>query len=137
MEQQLIILFSLVFFIMFIYSGIDKIINYKKKVQSLKEKINVSDILLNTGMICVILLEVFAPLIIITRLFIGEKSPKTLKLLSNVMFGLLILFMIAVTLIYHPPSANKLIPFLSNCTTFAGIIFLFILSNSELINKKI
>ena len=122
---------------MFIYSGIDKIINYKKKVQSLKEKINVSDILLNIGMICVILLEIFAPLIIITRLFIGEKSPRTLKLLSNVMFGLLILFMIVVTLIYHPPSKSKLIPFLSNCTTFAGIIFLYILSNSELINKKI
>lgn len=130
----ILIVFSIVFFAMFIYSGFDKICSFDKKVEGLKQKLDLPLPILNIGMFLVVLLEIFAPIIIITRLYMGKSSSEFLKIISDIMFYLLFLFLIVVTWLYHPPSCKKMIPFLSNCTTFAGMIFLFILSNSEIVN---
>lgn len=95
---------------------------------------NLPLVLLNIGMICVILLEIIGPIIITSRIILSSKSPDKLILLSNITFILFILFLIVVTLIYHPFSTEKAIPFLSNCTTLSGLIFLYFISNSDLIN---
>ena len=135
--QKIIIIASILFFIMFIYSGYDKIIHFNDKIKSLDSKISkyikLPEILLKFGMILVILLEIIGPIIILTRMILGKNSPNILKILSDITFGCYILFLIIVTLIYHPPN-DKIIPFLSNCTTLGGIILMFILSNSSLIN---
>jgi uncharacterized membrane protein YphA (DoxX/SURF4 family) len=118
-----------------VYSGFDKILSFDKKVCGLKKKINLPIPILNLAMFLVILLEIFAPLIIIRRLYCGKSSSRFLKYISNMMFKLLLLFLLVVTFLYHPPT-DKMIPFLSNCTTFSGVIFLFILSNSDIVNGQ-
>jgi uncharacterized membrane protein YphA (DoxX/SURF4 family) len=131
MNNIIIILSALLFFIMFIYSGIEKILNFDKKVQTLQEKLtNFPTLLLNIGMVLVIILEIFGPIIILTKLCLNKNSPHILNILANITLALLVLFLITVTLIYHPPSSNKMIPFLSNCTTLAGVLFLFIILNT-------
>ena len=133
-SRNILIISSFIFFTMFIYSGFDKIGSFDKKVDGLKQKLDLPIPILNLGMFLVILLEIFAPLIIITRMYMGKSSSQFLINISNLMFILLILFLVVVTMIYHPPSCKKMIPFLSNCTTLAGTIFLFIITNSDLIN---
>jgi len=122
---------------MFIYSGYDKIIHFNDKIKSLDSKISkyikLPEILLKFGMILVIILEIIGPIIILSRMILGKNTPNVLKILSNITFVCYILFLIVVTLIYHPPN-DKIIPFLSNCTTLGGIILMFIVSNSSLIN---
>jgi hypothetical protein len=117
-----------------VYSGFDKISSFDKKVCGLKKKIDLPIPILNLAMFLVILLEIFAPLIIILRLCYGKSSSQNLKDISDKMFILLLSFLVVVTFLYHPPT-DKMIPFLSNCTTFSGIIFLFILSNSDIVNS--
>jgi hypothetical protein len=131
----IIILSTILFFIMFMYSGIDKIKYFNDKVNTLNTKLHsrFPINLLNFGMGCVIVLEIIGTLIILSRIIMGKNSPHILNIFSNITFILFILFLIVVTLLYHPFSSKKPIPFLSNCTTIAGIIFLFILSNSDLI----
>lgn len=136
MNRIVIILFTILFFVMFFYSGINKIQSFDDKVAVLDQKLNykLPLFLLNIGMICVILLEIIGPIIITSRIIAGKNAPNNLILLSNITFVLFILFLIVVTLIYHPFSTEKAIPFLSNCTTLAGLIFLYFISNSDLIN---
>lgn len=128
---------SLVFFIMFIYSGYDKINNFSDKIKSLDNKlskyINLPESILEFGMKLVILLEIIGPIIILYRMILGNEAPDILKILSIFTFICFILFIIVVTLIYHPPN-DKIIPFLSNCTTLSGIIIMFVVSESSLIN---
>jgi len=129
---------SIVFFIMFIYSGYDKIINFSDKIKSLDNKlskyINLPESVLEFGMKLVILLEIIGPIIILYRMILGNDAPDILKILSIFTFICFILFIIVVTLIYHPPN-DKIIPFLSNCTTLSGIIIMFVVSESSLINN--
>lgn len=132
LTRNTLVVFSAVFFAMFVYSGFDKISSFNKKVEGLKQKINFPLPLLNLGMFLVILLEIFAPIIITAKIFMGNSSPKFLNLLSDIMFYIMILFLIVVTLLYHPPDTKKMIPFLSNCTTLAGTVFLFILSKTQM-----
>jgi len=131
----IIILSTILFFTMFMYSGIDKIKYFNDKVNTLNAKLDSKFPikLLNFGMGCVIVLEIIGTLIILSRIIMGKNSPHILNIFSNITFILFILFLIAVTLLYHPFSSKKPIPFLSNCTTIAGLIFLFIISNSDLI----
>lgn len=134
--RNIIILASILFFVMFVYSGYDKIVYFNSKITSLNNKLskyNLPNSILKFGMILVILLETLGPIIILLRMILGKNSPNILKILSNVTFVCYILFLIVVTLIYHPPN-DKIIPFLSNCTTLGGIILMFIVSNSTLIN---
>jgi hypothetical protein len=123
---------------MFIYSGYDKIINFSDKLKSLDNKlskyINLPESVLEFGMTLVILLEMIGPFIILARIILGNDAPDILKILSNFTFICFILFIIVVTLIYHPPN-DKIIPFLSNCTTLSGIIIMFVVSESSLINN--
>ena len=136
--STILIASSIVFFIMFIYSGYDKIINFSDKLKSLDNKlskyINLPESVLEFGMTLVILLEMIGPFIILARIILGNDAPDILKILSNFTFICFILFIIVVTLIYHPPN-DKIIPFLSNCTTLSGIIIMFVVSESSLINN--
>ena len=131
----IIILFTILFFAMFLISGIDKIKYFNDKVNTLNTKLkSIFNIkLLQIAMILVIALEILGPIIILLRILLGKKSPVILNILTNIVFVLFILFLVVVTLIYHPFSLEKSIPFLSNCSTLSGLIFLFIISNSNLI----
>ena len=111
------------FFTMFIYSGIMKIFRFKKKVKFLQKKTKLPLLINQLGMIGVILLEIIGSLIIIVHyLYPQVKIPITLIKFIKSLF---LIFLVVVTLLYHPPSKKVMIPFLSNLTTFGGLLYMF------------
>ena len=111
----------ILFFLMFLYSGVNKIINYPKKITGLDNHTwnMLPKFLLHIGMIGVILLEIVGSIIIILH-FWEFGIPK--KIVEMTMY-LFLLFLVVVTLLYHPPT-DKIIPFLSNVTTFSGLLLI-------------
>ncbi len=111
----------ILFFIMFIYSGINKLFSFNKKVKILEKKTRLPHIINVFGMIGVILLEIFGSLIMIFHFIIKNKKNIKYIRFTNLLF---LAFLVIVTLLYHPPT-DKMIPFLSNLTTFAGLLFIY------------
>lgn len=116
---------------MFLYSGSMKILNFDKKIQTLIKKmqekfsLNLHQSLATGGMIGVILLEIIGSLTLIFYTIYRMKHVPSDKL-KNFVTALIItfiLFVIVVTVIYHPLSDKK-IPFLSNLTTLSGFILM-------------
>ena len=110
----------ILYFIMFIYSGIMKIVKYNKKVETLTKKTGLPYPINDLGMIGVILLEIFGSLIVVYHFWGGKINKKILK---YVLYTFM-LFLIVVTPLYHPPTKN-IIPFLANITTFGGLLFIY------------
>ena len=111
----------LLFFLMFLYSGFNKIFNFNKKVINLELKTNLPYSINTFGLILVILLEIIGSLIIILYFFDKNLIDKYIVKFVNILF---LLFLIVVTFLYHPPT-DKLIPFLSNLTTFSGLLYIY------------
>ena len=111
----------LLFFLMFLYSGFNKIFNFNKKVINLELKTNLPYSINVFGLILVILLEIIGSLIIILYFFDKNLIKKYIVKFVNILF---LLFLIVVTFLYHPPT-DKLIPFLSNLTTFSGLLYIY------------
>ena len=112
----------ILFFIMFIYSGTSKIFNYNQKLQGLDKHTGgyLPNIMLHLGISGVILLEIIGSLLIIAY-FAGIL---TSKVIARFVLYLFLMFLIVVTALYHPPT-DKMIPFLSNVTTFSGLILIY------------
>ena len=110
----------LLFFIMFIYSGFNKIVRFNKKVNNLSKKTGLPYLVNQFGVIGVILLELIGSFIILYYFFGGNINKKLVKKVCE----LYLLFLIVVTLLYHPPT-DKIIPFLSNVTTFGGMLLIY------------
>ena len=110
------------FFIMFVYSGIMKILNFDKKVNVLGTKTKLPKILNILGMIGVIILEIFGSLILLFNVLYENVIPN--KIIEAI-YILYLLFLVVVTLLYHPPSQH-MIPFLSNVTTFGGMMYIYL-----------
>ena len=110
----------ILFFIMFIYSGYNKIINFEKKTETLEQKTKLPHEINIIGMIGVIILEIIGSILIIYYFLYGQLSKGIIKNILKVYFA----FMIIVTFLYHPPT-DKLIPFLSNVTTFGGFLLIY------------
>lgn len=111
----------ILFFIMFIYSGINKILKFGDKVAMLGKKTGLPRIINVLGMVGVIGLELIGSLLLI--LYFMEIKFVTANLAKFVAF-MYLLFLVVVTMLYHPPW-DKLIPFLSNVTTFAGLLLIY------------
>jgi len=125
MNHTLLSVAVVLFFVMFVYSGINKIQNFDKKVGTLKKKIDVSsDNLAKLGMALVILLEIVGSLYLVLYFtYLMDKKNEVYKKAAIATLVLFLLFMVVVTLLYHPPTKQK-IPFLSNVTTFAGFLLM-------------
>ena len=126
------------FFIMFIYSGIMKILRFPDKILILRKKTGLPYPINELGMIGVIILEIIGSLSIVYYFTNGIMKKGKLISREEEIFGgikisteyikylvkIYLLFMVVVTFIYHPPWANA-IPFLSNVTTFAGFLLIY------------
>lgn len=119
-SQQLSVI---LFFVMFIYSGIDKIFNFSKKANVLSAKTGLPLVITQLGMLGVIILELIGSALMILYFFKCKYVDYNLVKIINNLF---LLFLIVVTFLYHPPWKTP-IPFLSNLTTFAGLLLLKIL----------
>lgn len=111
----------LLFFTMFVYSGIMKIVNFQKKVYVLGKKTMLPKIINIFGMIGVIILEILGSLVLVFDALYENILPENL---IKFIYLLYLAFLIVVTLLYHPPSSH-MIPFLSNVTTFGGMLYIF------------
>jgi len=123
-KEIILYIATVMFFAMFIYSGVNKIMKFDQKVVTLKDKSKVSDGLAKFGLILVIILEIVGSLYIIFYiLFFKDRQSTILYYLALTVLFCFLLFMIVVTFLYHPPS-DKIIPFLSNVTTFGGFLLI-------------
>ena len=115
-------------------SGIDKIINFNKKSSTLSAKINLSPVIC-IGMVLVILLEIIGFLLLVEYFFnlkifynlinkINIFIPLSQHTIIQIILLLILLFLITVTIIYHPPW-GKPIPFLSNLTIFSFFLYVY------------
>ena len=115
----------LFFFIMFIYSGFGKIMNFQKKTKGLAKKTHLPYPMNELGMIGVILLEIIGALIIVSYFWFPEMTQKYIKKdYIKYICQLFIAFMIVVTPLYHPPN-KQIIAFLSNVTTTGGFLLIY------------
>ena len=109
------------FFIMFVYSGVMKVINFDKKVDILGKKTLLPKILNILGMIGVILLEIIGSIVLVfDTLYENTVSEQIIKFIYILYF----IFLVVVTFLYHPPNSH-MIPFLSNVTTFGGLLYIY------------
>jgi len=117
--------------IMFIWSGIDKITNFNKKVETLVKKTGWPSVLCIVGMILVIILEIFGFIILIDYFTKSDIILSKLnsiiqkKKLVKVILLAVIAFIALVTVIYHPPIQGKMIPFLNNLSLFGLFLYLY------------
>ena len=125
MNQMIIKIAVLLFFIMFIYSGFGKITSFQKKTKGLSKKTGFPYPINELGMIGVILLEIIGSIIIVSYFLDKESTQKYItKEYIRYICLLLLAFMIVVTPLYHPPH-KQIIAFLSNVTTFAGLLLIY------------
>ena len=117
---KLLSIYIVLFFTMFIYSGFNKIRNFHKKVSILQSKTKLPHFINILGMFGVMALEIFGSLIMIAHFYNPKLIPLQLTKIVSILF---ILFLVVVTMLYHPPWDKK-IPFLSNLTTFAGLLII-------------
>lgn len=115
----------LLFFIMFVFSGVGKIMNFQKKTKGLAKKTNLPYPMNELGMIGVILLEIIGALIIVGYFWFPQITQKYIKK-EYIKYICLtfILFMCVVTPLYHPPH-KQIIAFLSNVTTTGGFLLIY------------
>ena len=118
----------LLFFIMFIYSGFGKIMNFQKKTKGLAKKTHFPYPINELGMIGVILLEIIGALVVVYYFWFGEFKYNNIKLISKETVKYIVLtfiaFMFVVTPLYHPPH-KQMIAFLSNVTTTGGFLLIY------------
>ena len=135
LKPQLLIIVALLFILpMFVYSGINKILKFDKKVEKLEEKINTNKLIASLGIISVTIIEILCSIIILLAAILLHTHIPFLKIAANISIILFMLFLVIVTPIYHPPS-DKMIPFLSNMCTFGGfLLLLFVFNIKQKIN---
>ncbi len=108
--------------LLFLLSGIKKaqsVTGTAKYLQS-KVKVNVDFNLYKLAIFGVIILQIFAPLLILYHIY--SKKYKSYAKLS---VDLLILFTIVATLIFHyPPIGNEYYHFVSNLSTIGGLMLI-------------
>lgn len=121
-NKIILILALLLFFSQFIYSGVNKITNFSKKIDVLGKKTNFSKGLNQFGMVSVILLEIIGSLIILGY-FISDTNNELYKNITLVILTIFSLFIIVVTALYHPPG-EKMIPFMSNLSILGAFLLL-------------
>lgn len=121
-NKIILILALLLFFSQFVYSGVNKITNFSKKVEILGKKTNFSKEINQFGMVSVILLEIIGSLIILGY-FISDTNNELYKNITLVILTIFSLFIIVVTALYHPPG-GKMIPFMSNLSILGAFLLL-------------
>lgn len=129
-NSNVILIIALVFIIpMFIWSGINKIFNFDKKVKTLNKKLSfLPKFCCDFGMVMVIILEIVGALILLYSAIFYKNRSLMLQTITNITLILFILFLIVVTFIYHPPG-KKMIPFMSNLCDVGAFILLLCLFN--------
>tara|TARA_Y100000816_G_scaffold291852_1_gene284653 strand:- start:5145 stop:5546 length:402 start_codon:yes stop_codon:yes gene_type:complete len=111
----------LIFFSYFLLSGYNKINNFHRISKGFMNKINTTSIISQFLIFLAILLEIVGSLIIISNNLIVEFP----ELIMHFTYLTYLLFLILVTLIYHPYKKEPY-KFLANTSLFGAILFFYI-----------
>ena len=120
--------------IMFIWSGINKVQHFSKKVNTLKNKTGWPHLFSSSGMFMFILLEIFGFIILLDYFYDLNLILKDIEIngevftkkdIVQIILLCLLAFLIIVTAIYHPFDVKHPIPFLSNLTTFGLFLYVY------------
>lgn len=119
-------LISLLVVVMFLLSGVNKIMNFNATAENLKSKVNfdLSNNIYSLAIIAVIILEIIAPIIIVY--YVASKNEQYKKHAYYSVLSLVI-FTVLATAIYHPPNFSnymKSIPFWANVSLIGGLLLL-------------
>jgi len=127
---NLMLIISLIFiFPFFLWSGISKIINFKKKVNELQSKIPFfPKTLANISMILVIILQILGPIILLYSAIFYENMSELLLIVVNITIIIFLIFLIVVTILYHPIN-KQTTTFLRNTCYFGAFILILCLFN--------
>jgi uncharacterized membrane protein YphA (DoxX/SURF4 family) len=121
--MDLILISTIYITLLFFLSGFDKITNFIQVVKDFMNKTKLSFILSKIIIICVILLEIIAPLII--SLYSYNHNPLLHTYTKLSLLGL-ITFTILATFMYHfPPVDKNYYSFMSNLSTLGGLLLLY------------
>ena len=133
-------LFVTLYIALFIHSGVNKIKNFSSGQKSLQKKLDIPSGLAKFGFASVIFLEVILSLAVIAFFLtvpflketgkISEKVANDLTYVAITIVCLFIIFMVAVTILYHPPK-DGVGTFLTKLSFIGGfgIILLHLLSS--------
>ena len=117
----------LLFFSQFVYSGIDKVRFFPKKVKTLRAKTGLGAALARAGIAGAVVLEILGSLLVLAcfaqKARGGCALPGALELLGRAALGGFLVFVVAATAIYHPPG-RKMIPFMSNVSVLGAFVVL-------------
>ena len=117
--------------IMFVWSGIGKISSFKSNVAGLTKKTGLPKALCDIGMFLVVILEIVG-FIILIEYFLNIKGISSVfsnflshKQLSKYIMLCVLLFLVVVTIIYHPFSFDSPYPFLKNLSLFGAFLYIY------------
>jgi len=112
--------------LMFFLSGIEKIYTFSQTTMDFSNKISIPLILSKIVISGVILLEIIAPIIIITYTFTGLFN--LLPLFKSALISLII-FTIMATIMYHNPfkSSKNYNTFISHLSIIGGLLALYMI----------
>jgi uncharacterized membrane protein YphA (DoxX/SURF4 family) len=117
-----LLIYSTMILFMYFVAGINKLLHFKNTVSGFKNMFilkKLPNLFYQFIIICVILLEIIAPIIIIYS--IQTKHLENLACISSISLGI---FTILATLIYHfPPKGSNYYAFMKNLTA-TGSLFL-------------
>ena len=85
LKPHLLIIVALLFILpMFVYSGINKILKFDKKVEKLEEKINTNKLIASLGIISVTIIEILCSIIILLAAILLHTHIPFLKVAANI-----------------------------------------------------
>ena len=133
-------LFVILYLALFIYSGVNKIKNFSAGSKGLQKKLGVSSGLAKFGFGSVIFLELVLSIVVILFFLtvpflkesgkISEKVANDLTYVAISIVCLFIIFMVAVTILYHPPK-DGMSTFLTKLSFIGGfgLILVYLLKS--------
>ena len=104
--------------LLYIYAGINKIIDFNKEYKSLKNQLNISSNFAKFLIGCTIFIEIFVVIALgISLIFQCNKY------ISYTLLGILMLWLLIITFIMHPIKDHTS-AFLKNISLFGGLLII-------------
>ena len=121
--MNLILISTIYITLLFFISGFHKITDFIQVVKEFTNRTKIPFTLSKIIIICVILLEIIAPLII--SLYSYNHNPLLYTYAKLSLLGLIV-FIILATFMYHfPPVGQNYYSFMSNLSTLGGLLLLY------------
>lgn len=116
------ILYSGLITFMFLISGLYKIRDFQPTVAGFIEKTGISLNLAIIAIACAAMLQIFASVIIIYESIDNQGIYRKAAMFSA--YALAVFTVLATLVYYFPPYGKNYYPFISNVTTFGGLLLL-------------